>query len=389
VLWLAILTVPAAAQSDDEASYSATVKVDATADSADKARDNARVDGQRRALLAVIDQLSQNADKSKLGKLDDKTITDIVDSFEVANERMSGVRYLASLTFHFRPGAVRKVMQGAGIALGDNSKPAAEGAAKEITVKETASKETMTTLGPAPAAGEGRTVIVLPVYKDRGTAVLWEDPNRWREAWARHPVGSGQAHLSVPLGDAGDVTTIDAAAALAGKQDVLAAIAQRNGGDETVVVLATARRQGDKFAGLDVTTKRYRAGRLYDAQGQSFDAGPAEGEGEVVKRAVDAVALQIETGAKKPPRDDLPGSLKAVVPIASLADWIMIRDRLAAIPSVRKTELLMLTRREAQIEIRFVGSADQLRSVLAGADLDLVQGDPQWRLERAGRATLR
>src|SRR6516164_10505575 len=55
--------------------FSATVKVDATADSVAAARELARIDGQRRALALVIDRLSGSTESAaKLPKLDDKTI---------------------------------------------------------------------------------------------------------------------------------------------------------------------------------------------------------------------------------------------------------------------------------------------------------------------------
>ena len=92
VLLLAAMQIGAAwAQNSDDA-YSATVKVDATADGAAAAREAARVDGQRRALAAVIERLSGSSETGKPPKLDDNTITDMVASFEVANERMSAVR---------------------------------------------------------------------------------------------------------------------------------------------------------------------------------------------------------------------------------------------------------------------------------------------------------
>src|SRR5271169_4785074 len=87
---------------DPDDFYSATVKVDATADNAEAARTLARHDGQQRALMEVIQHLAGSTDQSKLPKLDDKAITGMVDSFEVANEKMSAVRYLANYTFHFR-----------------------------------------------------------------------------------------------------------------------------------------------------------------------------------------------------------------------------------------------------------------------------------------------
>ncbi|HZU91873.1 MAG TPA: hypothetical protein VE993_21655, partial [Stellaceae bacterium] len=68
----------ARAQSDAD-SYSATVKLDATADNPVDARRMARLDGERRALLQVIEQVSGVSDV-QLPQLDDNTITDMVES---------------------------------------------------------------------------------------------------------------------------------------------------------------------------------------------------------------------------------------------------------------------------------------------------------------------
>ena len=67
--------------------------------------------------MEVIEHLTGSTDESKLPKLDDKAITDMVGSFEVANEKMSSVRYLADYTFHFRKAKVRQLLRNAGIAI--------------------------------------------------------------------------------------------------------------------------------------------------------------------------------------------------------------------------------------------------------------------------------
>src|SRR5262249_11987429 len=78
-LALALLTpaaraqAPALVSADDP--YTATVTVDATSDSVAKARTLARVDGQRRALVAIVDHLGGNADKAKSLKLGDNAVT--------------------------------------------------------------------------------------------------------------------------------------------------------------------------------------------------------------------------------------------------------------------------------------------------------------------------
>jgi hypothetical protein len=340
---------------DHSDSFSATVKVDATADSAAAARELARIDGQRRALGLVVDRLSGASDNAKLAKLDDKAITDMVESFEVANERMSAVRYLADYTFHFRSSKLRRLVRVA-------DAPPAEGGGK-----------------PAVSESSAKPVVVLPVYKDSARTALWDDPNPWREAWVQRSGDAGAARVTVPLGDASDLAAIDAGRAESGKSDALAAIAQRNGGDETIVVLATARRQGDRLVGLDMGIKWYRTGRLADTQGNSVDALPGESEGDLFKRAADAVAAGIASGARKSPGQQ--AILAATVPISSLSDWVMVRDRLTSAAAVRRVDLLSLSRQEAKIQIRYVGSAEQLKSSLAEVDLGLGGTDPVWQLQ--------
>jgi hypothetical protein len=371
VVAAAIRSGPAAAQDSDE-SYSATVKVDATADSAATAREMARVDGQRRALTAVIERLSGSSETAKPPKLDDKTITDMVASFEVANERMSAVRYVADYTFHFRPSKVRRLVRVAESAAGENaSKGAPEGGSK-------------------PSAESGNpTVVVLPVYRDGSNLVLWDDPNAWRAAWSQRPSGSGPGRLVLPLGDAGDLAAIDAERAGSGKSEALTAIAQRNRGSEAVVALATTRRQGATLTGLDVSVKRYRSGHLVNTQGSSFEADPGENEADFLRRAAASVATEVESGAKRNAGADQPASLAVTVPINSLGDWVQVRDRLASVSAIRKIDLLSLSRQEAKIEVKYVGGQDQLKSSLAEVSLDLGGGDPVWRIQPSGATNVR
>jgi hypothetical protein len=360
---------------DESPDFSATVRVDATADSAAAARDLARIDGQRKALAVVIEGLSGSPDPAKVPKLDDKAITDMVESFEVANERMSAVRYIADYTFHFRPSKVRRLVHVVDNASVETSnKPSSEAATKPAAVSESVLKP----------------IVVLPVYQDGDKIVLWDDPNPWREAWGQRSLEpSGAVRLTIPLGDAGDLAAIDADRATAGKSEALTAIAQRNGGGETVVALATRRREGDHISSLELSIKRYRSGRLADTQSTTFDAHSDESEGDFLKRVADAVASEIVTKRSANLHADQQATLSAAVPISSLGDWIQVRDRLASVPTVRKVDLLSLTRQEARIQLRYVGSPDQLRSSLAEVDLDLGGGDPVWRLQRSGPPNLR
>jgi hypothetical protein len=196
--------------------------------------------------------------------------------------------------------------------------------------------------------------------------------------------------LTIPLGDASDAAIIDAGRAEAGKPDALTAIAERNGGgDEAIVALATARRQGDQLVALDLSVRRYRSGRLADTRAATLDARQGESEHDLFKRAADTAA-DLVGGLKKSPgmRSDQQATLSASVPINSLDQWVQVRSRLLSVPEIRKVDLLSLNRHEAKVQIRYVGSANQLKSSLVGVDLWVDGTDQAWRLQLSGGARL-
>jgi hypothetical protein len=361
---------PAVAQAPASDQYTATVTVDATSDTVAKARDVARVDGAHHALDALVAKLAGGPDKTKPLKLNDNQVTDMVASFEVANEKMSAVRYIADYTYHFRPADVKRVMQSAGITIAPDSSANSNNAA--------ASTGASTTPNP-----NNKPTIVLPIYQDGMTSVLWDDPNPWRDAWAQRPVAAGGPSLVVPLGDASDLAAIDGEKARTGDSTALAAITKKESADEALVVLA-AKRIGDK-PGLDITARRYRAGQFVDVHFDAIDANPDEADIDLCRRAADLIYTDIATGWKNAKTNlaDQQGSVVVVVPITSLDDWIKLRGRLTAVPSVRKLDVRSLSRQEATVEIQYVGSMDQLKANLAATKLGLEGGDPTWRLARS------
>ncbi|HZK91381.1 MAG TPA: DUF2066 domain-containing protein [Stellaceae bacterium] len=381
LLLLAVAAPPRPAAADDDP-YTATITVDATSDSVATARDMARADGARRALNAIVDRLSGGTGKSKPLKLSDNQVTDLVASFEVANEKMTAVRYTADYTFHFRPAETKRTLQSAGVAINEANPPAASPPGQT----------------PGPAPGGGKPVVVLPVYQSGASAVLWEEPNPWRQAWSQRPAGGGATYLTVPLGDAGDVAAIDADKARSGDVGALAAIAKLASADEVLVMLAVQRpgkdqtgkdqtggdKPGGDKPGLDVTVRRYRGAQLVDVHADSIDANPGEKDADFFRRAADAIAADIDTGWKNA-KDNLAGqqgSLVVAAPITGLDDWLKLRDRLAGLPPVRKIDVKSLSRQEASIDIHYAGTLDQLKASLATIKLDLQGGDPNWRLAR-------
>ena len=128
------------------------IKVDVTAGSTTDARDKALVMGQRAAFRELLERLTLRNDHLRLPSFNDNSISSFVADFEVAEEKASAVRYLATLNYSFKADDVRKLLM-----------------ERKIAFAETTSKP----------------VLVLPVYQASGYLLLWDDPNPWREAWSK------------------------------------------------------------------------------------------------------------------------------------------------------------------------------------------------------------
>jgi len=146
----------------------------------------------------------------------------------------------------------------------------------------------------------------------------------------------------------------------------------------------------DGAAAVDVMMRRYRGGQFVDSKLAMLAAHSSESQGDLLRRAVTQIAATSASSWKTetPAGYDQQGTLTALLQISDLDDWVLARQRLAGVPTIRKVSLMALSRQEATIEIGYVGSIDQLKASLAGISLDLVPGDPAWRLARTapGRA---
>jgi hypothetical protein len=357
---LALVAAPVHAQTAPSADvYTvANVPVDATAASADVARDAARLQGEHQAYAILLARLTRASDASRLPPANDATLNDLIQGFEVANERHSTVRYLANYTFHFRPDAVRQLLRAAGV-------PFAETPSKPL--------------------------VVLPLYDSGGATALWEDPNPWRAAWNDRNAPAGLVPLVMPFGGAEDIAAIDAKTALAGDSGALAAISQRYDGADVLVTHVTVANSGAANETVAVSSTRFSPGSGAAPQTwtQSYKIASGEDEPALFARAVAGTVAQIEDAWKAANVLDVSqvATVTASVPIAALRDWISMNRRLGAIPAVQKTDLTSIDRQHAEITIHYVGDLAQLRLALAQNNLDLNGDAPNYVLGPHGAGT--
>ncbi len=329
------------------------VAVDVTAETAAAARARALASGERRAFEILLDRLTLKSDIDRLPVLSAADRAGLVQDLSVANEKTSAVRYLAELTFRFKPREVRKLLRDLA-----------------IDFAETPSKP----------------VLVLPVYRAAGVVVLWDDPNPWREAWSG--IGgpdalAGLVPMELPEGDLADIAAIGAEQAAAGDRARLEALSGRYGTGDVIVALAELAAAPGGAPSISVTVNRYGESVSEQAIVTGVTGRPGEAVEAVLRRAAARVADEIEDRWKADNLLQFERSeiVAVVLPIKSLGDWVKARSRLGRVAVVDRVDLVLLSRDEARLNIRYLGDIDQLALALAQADLSLREEEGNWILE--------
>jgi len=340
VFLVAMLAVPGSAVASEVFTVRG-IKVDVTAETAAKARTKALAEGDRIAFTKLIERLTMRIDRELLPEFTAQEISSYIRDFEVADEKNSQVRYLASLNYTFKDADVRGLLQD-----------------HQIPFAETMSK---------PA-------LVVPVYRKAGVHLLWEEDNAWRDAWDALPVSTGLVPMLLPLGDLADLATIQAEQALNGDMKRLGALTKRYGATDSLIVEgAFAISPETGLPQMEVIMTRYGSSQSAQTMLLSFAAQGEETETGLLQRAAFEVAAQIEDHWK---RDNLirygeAAIASVLIPVRGLGDWIEVRRRLSSIAVVNEIDLVLLSRNEVRVNLHYLGNLAQLALALEQADLRL------------------
>jgi hypothetical protein len=279
----------------------AGIPVDATAANAVAAREQAIAGGEREGLRQLLRRLTLPEDAAHLPPVEGLKADDYVQSYEIAQEKLGPTRYIATLNVSYVPDQVRALLRGAAVPFLDRR--------------------------PDP-------VLVLPVLETDQGPDWWGDANPWRAAWNAGAATSQLVELRLPLGDAGDVSSVTPATL--SDPAALGALAQRYGAQLTVVADAKPRpgTSGPPAVALTVTPP--------DTPDQPFlretVAGqPADDQPAVLGQAVQRTVAAVELGIKRRliVRDTQLSTLRVGVPLADLSSWVQIRRTLGGVPEVR------------------------------------------------------
>lgn len=226
VLLALALCAPALAVGDD-VFVVPRVKIQAMAQSATAAKATAQTHGRRRAMDILLRRLTVEDDWDYLPELaagqpakapggidrnpvflSDQDLELLESGFEVFDEKSSSTTYRASVTYRFKPAAIRKLLKDAQIPYSE---------------------------------AQMRTALVLPVLETENGAYLWEENNPWMAAWKARPYNNELTPMVAPLGDLEDITTISARQALALAEEALKEMASRYSVRQVIIAHAQLR----------------------------------------------------------------------------------------------------------------------------------------------------
>lgn len=334
-----------------------SIPIDRTAESASQAKKQALTFGKGQAFNRLIKRLVARDQLTRLPTLEPEQILSLIQDFSLRDEKQSLVRYRADLTVRFIPDQVLSFLRQSG-----------------VSVTETTSQP----------------VLLLPVWLDNGTALLWEDSNRWRDAWFDLDLGAALVPLIVPLGDLEDLTTLSAQEASEGGEGVWL-LADKYGARDVMIATLLTNQTGvivqSSLSSFERSTAQSQQIFIENQPNpfHSFIAEPAQSnsnEPDLTRLAQDLHHKIQENWILD---NRISGTaeqwLAVSVPLSDLADWVTIKDKIDQ--TAKHSSLRRLSRQHAKLDLFFSGTVDQFSRALAQEGLVLgLTPSNDWVLSR-------
>lgn len=334
---LSVATGVRAAPADLKMFSAGGIKVDVTAETAAKAREQALQDGQKRALMVVMERITPDYVVEQLTELVPDDIINMVRDMSVSNEKTSSVRYMATLDVSFNADAVRDLLRQNGLPYVRTS---------------------------------GKQLLILPVYKRSPAAspVLWDEDNPWLRAWSNRTVESYMIPLTVPAGDLADNNLLNVEQVVQGDLKAAENLAKRYEAEGILVVRMT--RNGAVFT---VDAMAMDEATASEIKNFSFTLPLKKNTAATYANAVKKVVNHLENVWK---RDQMVQfnevtPLVAMVPVSTVKQWTVIQKRLDRIPLISSYNLQAARAGVLQLTIFFAENLERLQKEMAKRMLKL------------------
>jgi hypothetical protein len=316
------------------------VPVDGNGASPTTAKDTALAGGRQRAWTEIFRRLTPSSEWTQQAPIADEVLEPLIKSFDIANERHSSTRYLATVTYVFNAASVRDTLRKQGVQFSESvSKP----------------------------------VLVIALS---GTA--WQSDSPWGKAWLAQSQRGRLVPVVVPAGDAQDVGVL-ATVSTAADWTVVKPLADRYGASSVLVAAQSKSANGIQVSYANISP----TGRV--PRQQAFARQGAEDELILAVRASGQIADTLQEDWKRTTSVDFGAqtSVAITVPYRTLADWVSIRKVLEGTRNIQRIAIDEFDMTVAHVQLDYVGKIDQLQTALAQSNIYLIADDKgNWTLSR-------
>ncbi len=320
----------------------ADIEVDVTAPDAIQARQKGIREAQQQGVRQLVERLVPAEDRARVPPIDETRLAGLVRGTEFQRERTAGNRYIATLTVVFNGPAVRGWLNEANVS---------------------------------PAETVRRAALVIPLWKGRNGLEPLDDRNGWREAWSGLNTSATAVPVTVVRGDQPDQNALSVEQAYVGDVSALARLNERYRVPTIIVAVV----EGDKAGPLTIGGVRYDMQTGARAELPPVTVADAGQLGDAARKI--HAKLDEEWRGLATVRRDQQATLDVVVPLRALADWVQVRQRLGAIPSIKTMSVRSLESDRAELRLDYFGTPEQLQKTLAQAGLQLDKEADKWRLQ--------
>lgn len=339
---------PGVAQASEALSH---IHVVAEAPDAVSAQRKALAQGEERAFYEVLKARDPKRADLIFSKVTAAQRSILLKSVSIENENARAGRYEADITYVFEDSKIKALLQ------------EQQGLAKDI---------------------EGNGVLVLPLYMDGKTFMLWEPENFWRSTLSRHVLERGRGQLVVPFGDPKDAMILPATALLGNAKAPVLQLARRYGTVNVAIVTARLKEIGGKR----VAEIRLRRPGQADSE-ETVQIYTAESDKESPERLLQRASLgTIEKlhaiGGEfslfaKPESQKLKGRVvRAEFP--QWKEWTTIRQKMEGLPGVEFVDIGAIASNYAQLTLYYRGEEKAIEQALAGRGLTLRTQGEYWTI---------
>lgn len=324
------------------------VDVDVTDTDAATAKNKALIAAQVKAFAMLAERLGNAELVDAVSKFEEKKVLPYLKSLSIEQESISPGRYQGKLTVRFLPAKIKSMYESYGVQVSSEQGPA---------------------------------FLVLPVWKQDGNTLLWED-NPWRQAWINLRAEQSLVPIIVPLGDLDDSEQLTLADLEAKTPAKMEAIRRRYDVKAVVVAYAEpaegggvhAQMSGDSPLGTITFDKVYTAdsGNLTDSLNLA-----AERFHTVMLEKYKSNQSKV-AAAKAAAEANKRHGISVSVAFGGPSEWNGIRSRIMATPGVVGLQVASLAANGAVVNLAYMGSLEEMQSSLQASGLSLQRQGDGW-----------